>query len=128
MMYSFQYENPFNVEAEWICHLRSLDENAFLKHDDERGPYRTPREMEEEVGDFIRGLSAINDGKRLLRDGVPAEDKKAVQRWCHYRDFPYMLFFWANTQKYCLVMLSLIPLFSIALHIVRMGEAKSLRA
>lgn len=92
MQYSYKYENPFNVEAEWICHLRALDENMFFQHD-LRKTFLPPQDLDKEVGELFQKLPYLSDGKLMIRFGVPQDEKKIVQQWIHYSDFTYMLHF-----------------------------------
>lgn len=92
MMYPYRYENPFNVEAEWICHLRTLDKILFYQPD-LRKTLRLPSDLEDEVEALFQTLPHTCDGKFLIRYGIPPDEKLAVQQWVHYSDFLYMLRF-----------------------------------
>lgn len=90
--YRFPYENPFNVEAEWICHLRGLSRELFYQPD-LRKTSQPLQDPEEEVSRFFHSLPHISDGKLLLRSGVPPEEKEAVRTWAYSGSFFHMLCF-----------------------------------
>lgn len=90
--YQFEFENPFNVEAEWICYLKELDSGLFYKQD-LRKTAQPARDPEMEVKRFFQSLPHICNGELLLRSGVPMDEKQAVQKWEHYGEFSYMLRF-----------------------------------
>lgn len=92
MEYRYKYENPFNVEAEWISHLRRLDESLFNDRDS-RNALSPPLDLDAEVDLLFQKLPYIRDAKRLVQCGVPPEEKLIVQQWPHYNDFLYMLHF-----------------------------------
>ena len=90
--FSYKFENPFNVAAEWICHLRGINRQFFDNDVDRKALPHIPQ-MHEDVKAFLESLPNIRDSKILLRDGVPLKEKQQVQAWQHYEDFQYMLEF-----------------------------------
>ena len=92
MRYQYTYENPFNVEAELISHLRTLDSELFYCQD-QRKSLQLPADLEGELEALLQKLPTMRDGKKLLLSGVPPDEKLAVQQWEHYGEFLYMLWF-----------------------------------
>lgn len=93
MGFKFQFENPYNVLAEWIYHLRELDQTLFSASD-LRKTMQLPDDLETEVNRLFQSFPHIGnrDCKSLaLRFGIPLDEKQAVQHWEHYGDFFYML-------------------------------------
>ena len=90
--YRFEFENPFDVEAEWIDYLRGLNRDLFYQPD-LRKTSQPPEDPEKEVGSFFRSLPHICNGQLLLRSGVPTEEKEAVRAWERYGSFFHMLCF-----------------------------------
>lgn len=88
----FKNENPFDLLAELICRLKSLDEKQFYDSSG-RGTMREPDEMEQDTKGFIQTLPYICCEDRLIRDGVPAEEKERIFAWEHSGSFSYMLCF-----------------------------------
>ena len=91
--FKFQFENPYDVLAEWICYLRTLNENLFSKPD-LRKTLQLPDGLDEEVDCLFQSLPYIEnkDGRyRALRFGIPPDEKQVVQKWEYYGDFFYML-------------------------------------
>lgn len=99
MKFQYVYENPFDIAARGICHLRRLDEERFNDRDF-RNAVMPPDDLDHEVDLLFQELPYISDIKRLLRCGVPPEELSMVRKWSHYNDFPYMLQFLSRyTQK-----------------------------
>lgn len=93
MEFNFQFENPYNVLAEWICHLRKLNKSLFDRSD-LRKTLQLPDGLEKKVDDLFQSLPHIGnkDHRNLaLRSGIPSAEKQAVQHWEHYDEFFYML-------------------------------------
>lgn len=93
MEFMFRFENPYNVLAEWIHHLRKLNQTLFFAFD-LRKTMQIPNDTEKEVDHLFQSLPYIGntDRKNLaLRLGIPPGEKQAVEHWEHYEDFFHML-------------------------------------
>lgn len=90
-MWPFAGENPFNLCAEVIFHLRSLDSELFHSPQD-RSTLSPSEKLEEDVDALFACLPTMCDASKLLR-GIPAEEIEALRQWPYYNDFPHLLEF-----------------------------------
>lgn len=92
MRYHFKYVNPFDALAEWINHLRMVDEKLFYETALRRA-IPSPRDIDEEIESLLLAVPLMRDTKYLIRFGIPPEEKRTIEEWSHYHDFSYMLSF-----------------------------------
>lgn len=95
-MYDAQHENPFNLIAAWIFHLRNLNQDLFYQIQNEDRTFHRPKTLRADVDALFAQLPEItrakkDGGTRLIRYGVPREEIDTVQRWFFYRSFFHML-------------------------------------
>ena len=62
--FKFQFENPYDVLAEWICYLRTLNENLFSKPD-LRKTLQLPDGLDEEVDCLFQKIGRASCRERV---------------------------------------------------------------
>ncbi len=91
---AFQYKNinPFNVEAELIGRLKSLDRERFYNVEQRRTTCDPP-DVEQQTQRLFETLPCLRDTARLIVFGVPAEEMELIRSWEHFDSFVHVLCF-----------------------------------
>ena len=95
-MYDAQHENPFNLIAAWISHLRKLNQDLFYQIQNEDKTFLRPQTLHTDVDALFKQLPEIDSaeedgGARLIRHGVPRDEIDTVQKWEFFHSFFHML-------------------------------------
>ena len=90
--YRFREINPYNVIAELLIHIRSLNARAFADEAYRLSIKETPG-VHEDVEAVLAQIPSFANGETVCRYGIQADAVTQLHKWEHYDSFQHMLEF-----------------------------------